>query len=49
MKSLDELAPEVPDLHRMLYLDQKHFLIDHNLNYTDKASMSVGVETRVHS
>ncbi|MGA8830854.1 MAG: asparagine synthase (glutamine-hydrolyzing), partial [Desulfomonilaceae bacterium] len=47
MKSLDELAPEVPDLHRMLYLDQKHFLIDHNLNYTDKASMSVGVETRV--
>ncbi|MGO8820642.1 MAG: asparagine synthetase B family protein, partial [Desulfomonilaceae bacterium] len=47
MKSLDELAPEVPDLHRMLYLDQKHFLIDHNLNYADKMSMAHGVETRV--
>ena len=47
MKSLNELGPEIPDLHRMLYLEQKHFLIDHNLNYTDKMSMAVGVETRV--
>lgn len=47
MLSLSELEPEIPDLHRMLYLDQKHFLIDHNLNYTDKMSMAVGVETRV--
>ncbi len=47
MKSLSELGPEIPDLHRMLYLEQKHFLVDHNLNYTDKMSMAVGVETRV--
>ena len=47
MNSLNELEHNVPDLHRMLYLDQKHFLIDHNLNYTDKMSMAVAVETRV--
>jgi asparagine synthase (glutamine-hydrolysing) len=31
----------------MLYLEAKHFLADHNLNYTDKASMAAGVEVRV--
>ena len=31
----------------MLYLEQKHFLPDHNLNYTDKVSMAYGVEVRV--
>ena len=35
------------DLSRLLYVEQKHFLADHNLNYTDKASMAYGVETRV--
>jgi asparagine synthase (glutamine-hydrolysing) len=34
-------------LDRMLYLEQKHFLADHNLNYTDKMSMAEGVEVRV--
>ena len=34
-------------LSQMLYLEQKTFLIDHNLNYTDKLSMSQGVEVRV--
>ena len=31
----------------MLYLETKHFLADHNLNYTDKMGMAVGVEVRV--
>ena len=31
----------------MLYLELKHFLADHNLNYTDKMSMATGVEVRV--
>lgn len=32
---------------RMLRLDQKFFLTDHNLNYTDKTGMAEGVEIRV--
>jgi asparagine synthase (glutamine-hydrolysing) len=31
----------------MLYLEAKHFLADHNLNYMDKAGMAYGVEVRV--
>ena len=34
-------------LSKMLYLEQKTFLIDHNLNYTDKMSMIEGIEARV--
>jgi asparagine synthase (glutamine-hydrolysing) len=34
-------------LNRMLYLETKGFLPDHNLNYTDKMSMLHGVEVRV--
>ena len=34
-------------LERMLALEQRFFLTDHNLTYTDKMSMSVGVEVRV--
>jgi len=34
-------------LDKMLYLETKHFLADHNLNYTDKLSMAAHVETRV--
>ncbi len=34
-------------LNKMLHLEKKTFLVDHNLNYTDKMSMAVGVETRV--
>jgi asparagine synthase (glutamine-hydrolysing) len=40
-------SPEEPALNRMLYLEGKHFLVDHNLNYTDKMSMAEGVEVRV--
>jgi asparagine synthase (glutamine-hydrolysing) len=31
----------------MLYWEIKSFLVDHNLNYTDKMGMAVGVEARV--
>jgi len=31
----------------MLFLEQKYFLGDHNLSYTDKMSMASGVEVRV--
>ena len=34
-------------LNQMLYLEMKFFLVDHNLNYTDKMSMATGVEVRV--
>ena len=34
-------------LERMLLLEQRFFLADHNLIYTDKMSMAAGVETRV--
>jgi len=47
---LDFLAPlssSVGRLDRMLALEQEFFLADHNLTYTDKMSMAVGVETRV--
>lgn len=45
--SLRAIACENEPLNRMLYLEAKHFLCDHNLNYTDKMSMAVGVEVRV--
>jgi len=34
-------------LEQMLALEQRFFLADHNLNYTDKMSMAAGVEVRV--
>ena len=42
-----EPARQVNDLDKMLSLEQRFFLTDHNLNYTDKMSMSEGVEVRV--
>jgi asparagine synthase (glutamine-hydrolysing) len=47
---LEFLAPlpdTVPPLARMLALEQRYFLPDHNLTYTDKMSMAEGVEVRV--
>lgn len=47
---LDFLRPlpsDLPPLERMLMLEQRFFLADHNLIYTDKMSMAVGVEVRV--
>lgn len=37
----------LPPGERMLHLERKYFLIDHNFNYTDKMSMAHGVEVRV--
>ncbi len=47
LRSLERLPPGLEPLDRMLYLEGKHFLADHNLNYTDKLSMAAGVEARV--
>ncbi|MDP2137165.1 MAG: asparagine synthase (glutamine-hydrolyzing) [Candidatus Didemnitutus sp.] len=47
LEALRRLPPDVAPLNRMLYLDTKYFLTDHNLNYTDKMGMAAGVEIRV--
>ncbi len=44
---LGALPPGLPPLQRMLALEQRFFLTDHNLLYTDKMSMAAGVEVRV--
>ena len=44
---LKPLPHSVSPLERMLALEQRFFLADHNLNYTDKMSMAAGVEVRV--
>ena len=47
---LDFLSPlpkATQALDKMLALDQRFFLADHNLVYTDKMSMAAGVEVRV--
>ncbi len=47
-KQLNLLLPKnIEDLNRMLFLELNTFLVDHNLNYTDKLSMATGVEVRV--
>ena len=46
-ETLSRLDERVPPLQRMLYIEGKHFLGDHNLNYMDKMSMANGVEVRV--
>jgi asparagine synthase (glutamine-hydrolysing) len=44
---LQDLPSKTSRLERMLALEQRFFLTDHNLTYTDKMSMAVGVEVRV--
>ncbi len=44
---LAELPPQTSRLERILALEQRFFLADHNLLYTDKMSMAAGVEVRV--
>lgn len=44
---LGGLPADLPPLQRMLALEQRFFLTDHNLLYTDKMSMAAGVEVRV--
>jgi asparagine synthase (glutamine-hydrolysing) len=47
INSLNAIPQEKNPLNKMLFWDTKYFLADHNLNYTDKLSMAVGVEARV--
>lgn len=47
LASLAEIPDEHDPIQRMLHLETRHFLADHNLNYTDRAGMAVGVEIRV--
>jgi len=47
LRSLAAIPAEHDPLQRMLYLEARHFLADHNLNYTDRAGMAAGVEIRV--
>ena len=47
LERVRSLPSAMPRLNKMLYLDTKFFLPDHNLNYTDKMSMAHGVEVRV--
>jgi asparagine synthase (glutamine-hydrolysing) len=44
---LAELPHGATTLDAQLHLDERLFLPDHNLNYTDKLSMAAGVEVRV--
>jgi asparagine synthase (glutamine-hydrolysing) len=46
-RTLSRIPREHDPLQRMLMLEVTHFLADHNLNYTDRAGMAVGVEIRV--
>jgi asparagine synthase (glutamine-hydrolysing) len=47
LETLERIPREREPLQRMLFLEARHFLADHNLNYTDRAGMAVGVEVRV--
>ncbi|MDQ1238025.1 MAG: hypothetical protein QG577_209, partial [Thermodesulfobacteriota bacterium] len=47
VQTLSALPGDVVPLNRLIWLDFKHYLTDHNLNYTDKMSMARSVETRV--
>ncbi len=48
MKSYLDFSKLSPDpIEKVLALERRFFLADHNLNYTDKMSMKEGVEVRV--
>ena len=46
-KLIKNLPKNTSVLNSMLFLEMNTFLVDHNLNYTDKLSMATGVEVRV--
>ena len=46
-KYLDTLPSQDNDLMRMMQLEKRFFLTEHNLIYTDRMSMANGVEVRV--
>ena len=45
-RSLADIPQERDPLNRLLFLEGRHFLADHNLNYTDKMGMAAGIEIR---
>ena len=45
--ALSSCTDGVDRLDKMLFLDMRYFLVDHNLNYTDKMGMACGIEIRV--
>jgi asparagine synthase (glutamine-hydrolysing) len=47
LETLNQIPADASPLRKMLYLEGKHFLADHNLGYADKTSMASGVEVRV--
>jgi asparagine synthase (glutamine-hydrolysing) len=47
LDAMAALPANTPALNRMLMLESRFFLADHNLNYTDKMAMARGVEVRV--
>jgi len=47
LSALRDTPDGVDPLSRMLNLEQRFFLPDHNLNYTDKMAMAAGIEVRV--
>lgn len=47
LEFLKPLPASVAPLDKMLALEQRFFLADHNLIYTDKMSMAAGMEVRV--
>ena len=47
MEFLSQLPTSASRLERGLAVEQRFFLTDHNLTYTDKMGMAVGVEIRV--
>lgn len=47
LAGLEHIPNERDALQRMLFLETKFFLADHNLNYTDKMGMAAGIEVRV--
>jgi Asparagine synthase (glutamine-hydrolyzing) len=46
-ETLNEIPRNTNKLDKMLYLEMRHFLTNHNLIYNDKMGMSEGVEIRV--
>jgi asparagine synthase (glutamine-hydrolysing) len=47
LEALADIPADTAPLNKMLYLETRFFLADHNLNYTDKMGMAAGVEIRV--
>lgn len=47
LEAIGSMPTHSHPLNRMLNLDFRYFLTDHNLNYNDKMGMAAGVEVRV--